>query len=163
MLTCGVELVIEGLLPSHCSLHFKGITLMSETHNTTSTGKFLRANKVGKPVTDKQRQAIVNQLEKIDMATASDILDMLSNASLAQKSDPEKEGPISDYQAGELAKLCPSRSVESIKTQITEAHGEEGYKWTYKLLGRVFVKDQSQEDREKATAEVVAEIDAVFA
>ncbi len=136
---------------------------MSETHNTTSTGKFPRANKVGKPVTDKQRQAIVSQLEKVDMATASDILDMLSNASLAQKSDPEKEGPISDYQAGELAKLCPSRSVETIKAKITEAHGEEGYKWTYKLLGRVFVKDQSQEDREKATAEVVAEIDAVFA
>ena len=137
--------------------------MSSTEHSTTSTGKFPRANKVGKPVTDKQRQAIISQLEKVDMATASDILDMLSNASLAQKSDPEKEGPISDYHAGELAKICPSRSVESIKTQITKSHGDEGYKWTYKLLGRVFVKDQSQEDRDKATAEVVAEVEALFA
>ena len=138
---------------------------MSEQHSETSN-KFPRENKVGKPVTDKQRDAIVKLLssDKVDMATASDIMDLLtSSAGVNAKSDPEKVAPISDYQAGEFAKICPTRSVVAITDKVTEAHGDEGYKWSYALLGKQMVKDQSQEDKDKAKAAIAAEIESLFA
>ena len=138
---------------------------MSEQHSETSN-KFPRENKVGKPVTDKQREAITKLLssDKVDMATASDIMDLLtSSAGVNAKSDPDKVAPISEYQAGELAKICPTRSVVAITEKVTATHGDGGYKWAYGLLGKTMVKDQSQEDKDKAKAAIAAEVEALFA
>ena len=138
--------------------------MSSEQEHSETSSKYARENKVGKPVSENQRKAIITALDRVDMATASDMLALVANtAGVKGKSDPDKKGPLSDYQAGEFAKLCPNRSIADITAKVTEAHGEEGYKWSYKMLGKTMVKDQSQEDKDKANALVVAEIEALFA
>ena len=138
--------------------------IMSEQEHSETSSKFPRENKVGKPVTENQRKAIISALDRVDMATASDMLDLVAKTAGAKgKSDPDKEGPISDYQAKELGALCPEYSIASITEAVTKAHGEKGYQWAYKVLGKTMVKDQSQEDKDKAKAEVTGEVAALFA
>ena len=64
--------------------------IMSEQEHSETSSKFPRENKVGKPVTENQRKAIISALDRVDMATASDMLDLVAKtAGVKGKSDPD--------------------------------------------------------------------------